>query len=147
MKEKKYKNRLDGLIKKFINRETTAYLIAGILTTVVNFVSYEGFYRLGISNLKANAIAWFIAVIFAYVVNKRNVFQSKSRSLMEEITKISKFFGARLVSLGIEQLGIYVFIYQLGIYRWLVKAGLAIFVILINYVFSKLYIFNKNEID
>ncbi len=62
--------RIEWLFKKIVNRETITYAIAGIMTTIVNFASYEGFYRLGIPNLTANALAWVVAVSFAYIVNK-----------------------------------------------------------------------------
>ncbi|MDF2483912.1 MAG: putative rane protein [Herbinix sp.] len=133
------------LIKKVVNRETIAYIIAGVLTTIVNFVSYESLYRLGVKNLTANAIAWVIAVTFAYIVNKKQVFLSKSDSVTDEAMKLSKFFGARLITLGVEQAGMFIFIDLLGFYRLLVKAALAVFVILLNYMFSKLYIFNKKK--
>ena len=128
-----------------VNRETISYIIAGALTTIVNFASYEGLYRLGLSNLWANGWAWVIAVTFAYIVNKRNVFMSKSSGIKDEASKLTKFFGARLVTLGIEQLGMYIFVDRLGFYRLLVKACLAVIVIILNYVFSKLYIFNRNR--
>lgn len=155
MKNEKGTNRINELRKKVVNRETIAYIIAGVLTTLVNFISYEGFYRLIMAsnyrtedaNLNANAIAWIIAVTFAYVVNKRNVFLSKSETIKEELLKIAKFYAARLVTLVIEQLGIYVFIERMGIYRWFVKAALAVFVIVVNYIFSKLCIFNKKNVD
>jgi putative flippase GtrA len=131
------------ILFKIINRETIAYGIAGILTTIVNFISYEGLYQLGIPNLTANGIAWFIAVTFAYIVNKKNVFLSQSDTVKDEASKLTKFFGARLITLGVEQLGMYIFINRLGFYRLLVKAGIAVVVIILNYVFSKLYIFNK----
>lgn len=133
------------LFKKVVNRETIAYIIAGVLTTIVNFISYEGLYRLGLTNLTANGIAWVIAVAFAYVVNKKNVFQSKSDTVKDEASKITKFFGARLVTLVVEQLGMYIFIDRLGLHRLLVKACLAVIVIILNYIFSKLYIFNKKH--
>ncbi len=133
------------LIKKVVNRETIAYIIAGVLTTIVNFISYEGLYRLGIPNLTANAIAWGIAVTFAYIVNKKQVFLSRSETVSEEATKLSKFFGARLITLGVEQLGMYVFIEVFGLYRLLVKAAIAIVVIILNYLFSKIFIFKDKS--
>lgn len=134
------------VINKLINRETITYGIAGILTTIVNFLSYECLYWLTKSNLTANWMAWVIAVTFAYIVNKWSVFRSRSSSVTAELVKIGKFYGARLVTLGVEQLGMYVFIERLGIYRWIVKGGLSVIVIILNYIFSKLYIFNgKNE--
>lgn len=137
--------RTHSLYKRVVNRETISYVIFGLLTTIVNFVSYEGLYRLGMTNLTANWLAWVIAVTFAYIVNKWSVFRSKSNSAKTEITKMLKFYGARLVSLGVEQLGMLVFVEKLGIYRWLVKGALSIIVIIINYIFSKLYIFNSNK--
>jgi len=145
MKEDTIMTKLIGLYKKIVNRETITYGIAGVLTTIVNFGSYEGMYRIGVPNLTANAIAWVIAVAFAYIVNKKNVFLSKSDTVKDEASKLTKFFGARLVTLAVEQLGMYIFINQLGFYRLLVKACLAVIVIILNYIFSKLYIFNKKS--
>lgn len=133
------------LINKLINIETISYVIAGILTTLVNFISYEALYRLGLSNLSSNAAAWLIAVAFAYIVNKWNVFRSKSKNSRDEAINVIKFFGARAVTLGIEQAGIYLFVELLGVYRWLIKGSLTIIVIILNYIFSKFYIFKKTK--
>ncbi len=140
-----HKIRNHKMYRILVNRETIAYAIAGVMTTVVNFISYELMYRLGFSNLNANWIAWLIAVTFAYIVNKWSVFRSKSESVKAETWKVIKFYGARLVSLGVEQLGIYILIERLDIYRWVVKGGLSIIVIILNYIFSKLYIFHKTK--
>ncbi|NLJ97636.1 MAG: GtrA family protein [Clostridiales bacterium] len=133
------------LYKKIVNRETISYGISGLLTTLVNFISYEGLYRFLDSNLTANWIAWLVAVTFAYIVNKWGVFRSRSDSAKAEIGKIGKFYGARLVSLGVEQAGIFIFVERLGYYRWLIKVALSLIVIIINYIFSKLYIFKKDS--
>ena len=79
MERNKLKSALFSVLDKLVNRETIAYVIAGALTTIVNFISYEGLYRLGLQNLTANAWAWVIAVSFAYIVNKRNVFFIKKQ--------------------------------------------------------------------
>jgi putative flippase GtrA len=136
---------LTELFKKVVNRETVAYAVAGVLTTVVNFASYIFFYRIGIPKLTSNALAWVIAVTFAYIVNKKNVFLSKSDSVKDEATKLTKFFGARLITLGVEQSGMFIFVSVLGFYHLLVKACISVIVIILNYVFSKLYIFNKKD--
>lgn len=131
------------IYKKVVNRETITYGISGILTTLINFISYEVLYRLGAPNLTANWMAWVIAVTFAYIVNKWGVFRSRSVDAKAEIIKMIKFYGARLVSLGVEQLGMYIFVERLGYYRWLIKVALSVIVIILNYIFSKLYIFKK----
>lgn len=145
MKSNAHRSKIKELSGRIVNRETISYAIAGILTTLVNFASYEGLYRLGVPNLTANWLAWVIAVTFAYIVNKTKVFQSKSSSAKEEVFKVTKFYGARLVSLIVEQFGMYVFVEQLGIYRWFVKASLSVIVIILNYIFSKLYIFRGKK--
>lgn len=146
MKHNTFVDKLMSLYKKVVNRETIAYAIAGVLTTIVNFVSYEGLYRLGVANLTANALAWVIAVTFAYIVNKRGVFLSQSENVKDEASKVSKFFGARIITLLVEQTGMYLFTELVHFNRLIVKACLAVIVIILNYIFSKLYIFNKNAV-
>ncbi len=140
--------KLDKIFKvywdKYVNRETITYAIAGVLTTVVNYFSYYLFCRImGIETLIANVIAWVIAVVFAYIINDKWVFQSIKVSVRNEIEKIIKFFGARIFSLIVEEAGLLLFVSILGWNDLIVKAALAVVVIIMNYFFSKLFIFNK----
>ncbi len=137
------KSLVKRILDKLINRETITYMIAGGLTTAVNFISYESLYQIGLPNLTANAWAWVIAVTFAYIVNKISVFRAKSSGILEELLNIAKFFAARLITLGIEQSGMYYFVEKLGLHRLMVKASLAVIVIVLNYIFSKVFIFGK----
>jgi len=93
----------------------------------------------------SNIIAWIIAVLFAYVVNDIWVFKSIRNGLVAEIAKIIKFFAARVFSLLVEVLGLYVFTTLMSFNDLIVKAGLAVIVIILNYFFSKLFIFNKKN--
>jgi len=95
----------------------------------------------------SNIIAWVLAVSFAYVVNNYWVFQAETKDKKNEMNKVIKFFGARIVSLGVEVLGLFILYSLLGFNDLLVKAFLAIFVIIINYFFSKLFIFNKQKVS
>ncbi|MGN0506608.1 MAG: GtrA family protein [Lachnospiraceae bacterium] len=134
------------LWKLFVNRETITYGIAGVATTVVNFIAYHLFCNiLLIPNLIANAIAWVIAVAFAYVVNARWVFQDKKEGVSEESKKVVKFFGARLVTFFVEEAGMFLLVDVLhGPNLWM-KAIVAVLVIILNYVFSKLFVFVKKR--
>lgn len=141
------KDKFNLIWSKLVNRETITYIIAGVLTTIVNFISYYVFCNLlGIENLFANVIAWIIAVIFAYVINYVWVFRSKKGENKQELEKVSKFFGARLFSLGVEELGLYVFVNILNWNNLIVKASLAVIVIILNYFFSKVFIFNEKKL-
>ena len=131
---------------KLITKEMISYIVVGLLTTAVNLVSFDLICnKLGVHDLVANLIAWFLAVTFAYITNNLFVFGSGIEERHKEVSKIFKFFSARVVTLGIEELGILVFVKLLGFNNMIVKYGLAVIVILVNYVFSKLFIFTNHK--
>lgn len=139
-------NLIQKVIDKLLTREVLTYLIAGGLTTVVNFVVYGVLYNLlGIANMVSNTIAWVVAVIFAYVVNNFWVFQNDTSSSKKEGEKLVKFFSARIVTLIIESAGMFFFIDVLKLhqYNMIVKGLIAIIVIVLNYIFSKWFVFQK----
>lgn len=152
------------LIKKIVNKETVTYLVFGVLTTVVNLGAFKLFDLIFTSatdvdlTLLTNFIAWVFAVVFAFVTNKIWVFESRSWSGKVLAKEIPSFVGARLFSLGVEELGLLIFITWLGFdsFEWdvfgiftlggkmIVKIGLAVIVVIMNYIFSKFIIF-KNK--
>lgn len=137
---------LKKLLKKLLNRELVIYAIAGVMTTAVNMVTYYLLcYGAVINHLIANIIAWIIAVTFAYYVNAGWVFRDKRNGIKEESLKIMKFFVARLLSLGVEEGGLLLFVSLLGWNNMMVKAGLAVVVIILNYICSKFYVFNNEK--
>ena len=52
----------------------------------------------------SNAIAWFTAVVFAYITNKLFVFESRSWNLTAVWKEVVKFFGARIAT-GVIEIG------------------------------------------
>lgn len=140
------KDNVKKLIKKFLNREMIVYGIAGVMTTAVNMVTYYLLcYGAVINHLIANIIAWIIAVTFAYYVNAGWVFRDKRSSIKDESVKMMKFFLARLFSLGVEEGGLLLFVSLLHFNNMTVKAGLAVVVIILNYICSKFYVFNGDK--
>ncbi len=128
----------------FMTREVITYLISGVLTTVVNWVLYWLIVeKIGMEELSGNAVDWVLTVAFAYAINAFWVFDSKFIGWSVERKKILKFYAARLLTFVIEEVGILIFLKKLK-YKWLmVKAVLAVIVIILNYVFSKLFVFLK----
>jgi Predicted membrane protein len=138
--------KLKPYMEKLVNRETITYIVAGVLTTVVNFFAYHIFCNvMGIENLIANGIAWVVAVSFAYLINDLWVFQAKTVGFWDELVKISKFLGARILSFVIEESGMFLFVDVMKFNNLMVKAVLAVIVIILNYLFSKMFIFIKKE--
>ena len=134
---------MKALIQKCLNRETISYLVFGVLTTIVNYVSYEACKWLGIHYTVATVIAWVLAVAFAYITNKLFVFESKSFEKAVLIKEITAFVSCRVFS-GICDLGFMVLAVEIiGINDSIAKLVANVFVVVINYIFSKLFIFKK----
>lgn len=131
------------------------YIVFGILTTVVNYsvflLCYNTLFR-GKDGLYANIITFIAAVLFAFVVNKLFVFESKSWSFMvlkKEIpsflaTRIGLFYAEKILRLNrFEVLRIWDTVID-GIV--IAKLALAIVVVLLNYVFYKFFVFKSTTI-
>lgn len=132
-----------NLIKKFLNRETVSYLVFGVLTTIVNYASYELCKWLGVHYTVSTVAAWVLAVAFAYITNKLYVFESKSFEKNVLLREISAFVGCRLFS-GLCDLGFMILAVELLCMNdSIAKLASNVFVVIINYIFSKLFIFRK----
>ena len=147
--------KLMSLIEKVVSKEVFNYLLFGVMTTIVNMIVFKIF-KDRMDVLIANVIAWVAAVIFAFVTNKLFVFESKSWALKVLAKEIPSFTGARVLTLGIEELGLFVMINLLHLEKVLtipsvvsgemvIKLIIAVVVVVLNYIFSKLIIFRKKE--
>jgi putative flippase GtrA len=124
--------------------EMIFYLIFGILTTVVNVLTY-GLLRSSLhwDVLAANTTAWVLSVAFAFFTNKLFVFKSKSFAGNFFLRELVTFVGARLLSLGVDTLGMLLMVNVLTWNDWLAKIIMNVIVVFINYVLSKMIIFKK----
>ena len=133
------------LIKKY--KEIIMYLIFGVLTTLVNWFCYAFLTKSGMEMNISNCIAWLVAVLFAFITNKVFVFESKILKLRVIFNEFIKFVGARILTGAIEIGGLPLLYYlgmnqQLfGIDGFMAKIVVSVVVVLLNYVFSKLFIF------
>lgn len=128
--------------------EMILYIVFGVLTTIINIIVYTFLRpRLPLNEvaavLTANAIAWVLAVAFAFVTNKLFVFKSKSFEAKLFWWELLTFVGARLISLGVDELGMFLLVNVLHIGDLLSKIIVNVLVVIINYVLSKLVIFNE----
>ena len=88
-------------IKELYNKykEILMYLIFGVLTTVVNIVSYFLLARiLHIDTVVSTVIALILSILFAYITNKIFVFESKTNRAKELLKEIISFFGCRALT-------------------------------------------------
>lgn len=129
-------------------KEIINYFIFGILSTIISLITYY-ILILTILNTQnpielqiANIISWFFAATFAYVTNKKYVFNSKEKNIAKEITK---FYSSRLTTLLIDMFLMFIFVTILKLNDKIMKLIVNIIVIISNYILSKLIVFKKEN--
>ncbi len=134
--------RLKELITKYW--DVLAYLVFGVLTTVVNYLVYLPCHLiLGLPASVSNAIAWVAAVAFAYLTNKPFVFRSHDWSLQTVIPELAKFIGCRVASGAAETAILFVTVDLLDWDGTIWKLFTSVLVVILNYIGSKLLVFVK----
>ena len=125
-------------------RDVIVYLVFGVLTTAVNYIVYLPCYNiLGLSGSASNAIAWVVAVAFAYLTNKPFVFRSHDWSAKTVIPELTKFVGCRIGSGVLETAIIFLTVDWLGWNGNVMKLLTSVLVVVLNYIGSKLLVFKK----
>ncbi len=135
-------NKIKELYIKY--KEVISYLFFGGCTFVVSMVTFYIFNKvLGLNEHVSNIISWILAVLFAYVTNRKFVFESKTSDFKGLVKEMISFFSARLLTLGIEEVIIFVGCDLLHADALIVKLIGQVVVIVSNYFLSKLFIFKK----
>lgn len=136
--------KLKDLIIKY--KSIILYIIFGAATTFIDFAIYFSLTRLlGVNEQIAQWIAWFFAVVFAFFTNRKWVFEAGSKTTKNFIWQVLSFFGSRLFSGFINWLMILIFVTIMGISDIIIKCVAAVFIVILNYVLSKLIVFRKKE--
>ena len=127
------KEKLSLLWGKFVNRETISYLIFGVLTTLVDWISYAIF--------RHNA-----AILFAYVTNKIWVFRSYNFRPVYLLKEMASFFSCRILTSVFTYVAMIVMVDGMGIKQDMIcKIVVSAISLVLNYICSKLFIFKKKE--
>lgn len=135
---------LKNLFVKY--KEQISYLFFGVMTTVINFITYFALTKLfNTDEMIANIIAWIVSVAFAFVSNKLFVFESKSFDKNTLLKEITGFVSSRIASLGIDMTIMYIGINLLFINDAIVKIVSNVVVIVLNYILSKLIVFKDKK--
>ena len=152
--------KLKALFVKY--KEIILYLVFGVLTTAVDFIVYYPISRIAPDSpvviTVATVIAWIAAVIFAFFTNKLFVFEDKRWTKDPVLRQAASFLAARLFTLLLSALIAYfgtMLLNNWGWYQsvpllrdnvnvvvWVVKSVLTL---VLNYIFSKLWIFKKED--
>ena len=132
------------------HREILVYLIVGGLTTVVSwaakFLWNLAFYGgtpdpTALQNTILSVVENAAGIAFAYPTNRRWVFQSKNPNILAEA---GSFVGSRLLTMLLGWLLNLLFTNVLGVPMMISTIIASVFVVVGNYVISKLLVFRKN---
>ena len=146
---------LKNAIKKIINKETFLYLVFGVLVTLLNIILFYVFVtKMRMSTFYGNLLDTILCVLFQYFTNRVWVFESRNKG-KEAIKEFFQFILARSLTAIIDQLFVVIgvdfvvakfiaYSYQ-SFFALGIKILSNIIVIILNYIFSKLFVFNKKN--
>lgn len=140
------------LVKTFFDNEILSYLFFGGATTLVSILSRLVIYRISHQEILATILANIIGILFAFITNDTIVFKQKRKNWP---IRLVKFFLARLSTLGLDVLLTYIFVTsypdiigqfvndQLDQVNAIETLIAQVLIIILNYIFSKVYVFYK----
>ena len=133
-------------MKNLFQNKTMRYLFFGGCTTGVNLISYIMLRRIfGIEFTIANITSITLAIMFAYIVNKVFVFESKTKTFKTLLPEALQFFGMRLGTMAVEVFGVVMLSSVLGLDDVIAKLFIQVVVLVLNYMFSKFYVFKDKK--
>lgn len=137
----------EKLWKRFVNRETISYLIFGVLTTLVDWITYWYMRQAGIDYRIATAGSFVAAVLFAFVTNKLFVFNSWDLHPKKVWSEFVPFIACRVATGVFSMVAMIAMVDGLGIKQdFICKIVVSAISLVLNYLFSKLFIFKKEKV-
>ena len=127
--------------------ELITYVFFGGITTLVDFVIYYALlWAFGKDvYILASVAAWAGAVLVAYITNKTVVFRDKTEGALAVLWQTVRFFFSRVLTLGVQMLLMWLFVDVIEMSEWLVKLPVAVVIVILNYVASKIMVFTKKK--
>lgn len=136
-------NNVKKIVECIVDSEAIRYIFFGVITTLVNIISYMIFNYIGIPYIISNLMAFILSVIFAFLTNKVYVFNSKSWGMNVLLREGISFLGARLTTFIIDMALLIIMVERLEINDFISKCLVNVVVIILNYILSKLIIFRR----
>lgn len=121
------------------------YILFGILTTIINLVSYTGMIYLHWNVQLSVILSWLITVLSAYLTNRKWVFNSKAITTAELLHEFFAFLSSRLLTLILEMAIIWFGVQLLKQNPLVWKLIDNVVVVIFNYIISKLFVFKAKD--
>lgn len=150
------------------------YIVFGIGTTIISIGTYYLFRLIfpdaqsvpgwlswifkitAVFNVESNTflpvlLSWVLANLFAFFTNRAYVFESRARGVGGFLLEMAKFFAARIVTLIIDIVIMFLLVDLTGIhggfYEFCAKIFSNVVVLVLNYIFSKIFVFRKKKTE
>lgn len=135
------------VIQKMYKKQGIRYVFFGGCTTLVNLVSFAVLRSryFNVNMTAANAFSILLAILFAYVVNRQFVFESRTAGAPAVMREFASFVGMRLSTMFIEIFGVAFMSCLWGIPEMWAKLAVQFVVLALNFVFSKWFVFSDRE--
>ena len=136
--------KIKELMSKVLTKEVILYAIFGVLTTLINIGSFYVMTKyLSIDENLANNIAIIIAVLFAYITNRKLVFHSQAQGFSEKFIEFCRFILGRLFTMFIESFGGSLMFKYFPVLPIVSKCIITVIVIILNFFISKFFAFKS----
>ncbi|MBS9338405.1 GtrA family protein [Fructobacillus sp. M2-14] len=129
------------LLKKY--NKIIIYLILGFGTFLVNMFSY-GFFSSFTNYSISYTLAWAVAVLFAYVTNRKWVFESKV-SGWKLIPEIVEYYLSRGVTFWLGLVLMWIGVQLLSFDDFYVNISRNAILLIPNYYLAKIYVFKEKK--
>lgn len=145
---------MKSLVKKFFDNEILSYLFFGLATTIVSVVSRMLCYEVTGNEILATIIGDVLGILFAFVTNDTIVFKQKRQDWP---SRLIKFFTARLATMGLNLLLTFIFVTSfpqiigqfvnnnIKMVNTIETFVAQVLIIVLNYVFSKIFVFKNKD--
>lgn len=131
-------------IKKFFeNREVMRYLFWGVITVIVNYISYL-LLKIIMPYQIANLISIIFTKVFAYYTNKKYVFRSVT-GVWEQIKEIARFILGRGFTGLVDFFGLIMLTELFLIDDRLGKVIMIVITTILNYFLGKVFVFKQSR--
>ena len=145
---------MKSLVKKFFDNEILSYLFFGLATTIVSVASRMLCYEVTGNEILATIIGDVLGILFAFVTNDTIVFKQKRQGWP---SRLIKFFTTRLATMGLNLLLTFIFVTSfpqiigqfvnnnIKMVNTIETFVAQVLIIVLNYVFSKIFIFKNKD--
>lgn len=134
--------RFKGVYTKY--KEGLLYLFFGGLTFFLAIIVFVIFSKgIGLNVLYSNIISWVSGVTISFFTTRKWVFKTRANGLTETFIQMTEFYLARVATLGLQELLLYVFVTKMEYNSIYVKIMTEVINIILNYLVSKFLIFRK----